>query len=91
MSTYCQHFTGQDNNITSLTVPVHFPANATNATFSISLNDDHILENNENFTLEIIPSSGSPLPKNLTIGVNHTAIVIIKDIDCKYLTRVYVT
>ena len=83
-------FTGQDHNITSSTISVHFPANATNAAFSISLIDDHIHKNNENFTLKIIPSSASKLPSNITIGVNHTATVIIKDVDGKHLAKIYI-
>ena len=45
--------------------------------FGIPINDDAIIENNENFTLTIDPSS---LPTGVTVG-NPQAIVTIIDND----------
>lgn len=60
---------------------VHFPINATNATFDVSLTDDTVFEGDENFTLTIDPSS--KLPLKVVIGVTNEVTVTIEDDDSK--------
>ena len=58
----------------------------TNVPFDIQINDDSILEDNENFTLTIDPSS---LPTGVTVG-SPQAIVIIMDNDGKEICITFV-
>ena len=58
---------------------VTFPAGVMSVLFSVSINDDTILENNENFTLTIISS----LPTGVMVGNPGQATVTIVDADCK--------
>lgn len=55
-------------------------AGATSTVFNISINNDNILENNENFSLTIDPSS---LSDDVIAGSPVQAIVTIVDDDCK--------
>ena len=50
-----------------------------NISFSISINDDNIFEENENFTLAIYQS----LPTGVIVGNPGQATVTIVDNDCK--------
>ena len=52
----------------------------TNVSFNIPINDDAIIENNENFTLTIDPSS---LPTGIKVGSFDQATVTIVDNDGK--------
>ena len=58
---------------------VTFPAGAMSVPFSVSINDDNILEDNENFILTINPS----LPTGVMVGNPGQATVTIVDNDCK--------
>ena len=54
-----------------------FPAGANNAAFTITINNDTVLEYNETFNLTIIESS---LPKNYILGEIYLAkVTIIND------------
>ena len=53
----------------------------TNVQFDIPINDDAIIENNENFALNIDPSS---LPTGVTVGSFDQATVTIVDNDGKF-------
>ena len=57
----------------------------TRVLFNISVTDDNILEKNENFRLDIDPSS---LPNNVTISVPNRAKVKIVDDDGKYRDKI---
>ena len=57
---------------------VTFPAAKTLVTFNISITDDDILEENENFTLTINVGSSS-----LRVGLFCCTAVTIVDNDCK--------
>ena len=59
---------------------IMFPAEQTSVPFSVSINDDMIVEGNENFTLTIDPSS---LPTGVTVGGAGQATVTIVDDDRK--------
>ena len=59
---------------------VTFPAGTTMVPFNVSITDDCILEGNENFTLDINPSS---LPTGVTVGNPDQATVTIVDDDRK--------
>ena len=59
---------------------VTFPANVTRVEFSISINNDTLFENNENFTLSINSSS---LPTGVMVGDPGEATVTIVDDDGK--------
>ena len=59
---------------------VTFPARVTSVSFKVSLTDDDILEENENFILTINQSS---LPNGVTIGDPSLTIVTIVDNDRK--------
>ena len=63
---------------------VTFPAGATIASFNVSVNNDYILEDNENFMLTINSSS---LPTGITRGDLDQATVIIVDNACKLHCR----
>ena len=58
---------------------VTFPAGVTNVPFSISVNDDNVFEENENFTLTI----NSSLPTGVMVGNPGQATVTIVDNDRK--------
>ena len=60
---------------------VTFPAGVMSVPFSISINDDNIFEENENFTLTI----DSSLPTGVMVGNPGQATVTIIDNDCKFL------
>ena len=60
---------------------VTFPAGVINVPFNISINDDNIFEENENFTLTI----NSSLPTGVMVGNPGQATVTIVDNDCKLL------
>ena len=53
---------------------VTFPAGETSVSFSITINNDTVLEDNETFNLNIAENS---LPENVTLGVIYLAKVII--------------
>ena len=55
---------------------VKFPTGVATTTFNISINNDNVLEDNENFTLTINSSS---LPGNVTVGNPGEATVTIVD------------
>ena len=59
---------------------VTFPANATCATFNISIVDDTIYEPNETFMLAI---NSSTLPTNVSLGYPSQATVTMVDDDGK--------
>jgi len=59
---------------------ITFSAGVTSVTFDISINDDSILEDNENFMLTIDQSS---LPTNVNRGNPGSATVTIVDNDGK--------
>ena len=63
---------------------VTFSAGVMNAPFSISINDDNTLEDNENFTLTI----NSSLPTGVMVGNPGQATVTIVDNDCKLLQMI---
>ena len=63
---------------------VTFPAGATSASFNVSVNNDYILEDNENFMLTINSLS---LPNGITHGDLDQATVIIVDSACKLHCR----
>ena len=58
---------------------VTFRAGVMSVPFSISINDDNILEDDENFTLTI----NSSLPTGVMVGNPGQATVTIVDNDCK--------
>ena len=58
---------------------VTFPAGMTSVPFSISINNDSIFEENENFTLII----NSSLPTGVIVGNSGQTIVTIVDNDRK--------
>ena len=58
---------------------VTFPAGVTNVPFNISIIDDNIFEENENFTLTI----NSSLPTGVMVGNPDQATVTIVDNDRK--------
>ena len=58
---------------------VRFPAGVMSVPFSISINDDNIFEDNENFILTINPL----LPTGVMVGNPGQVTVIIVDNDCK--------
>ena len=51
----------------------------TSVPFNVSINDDNIFEENENFTLTI----NSLLPTGVMVGNSGQATVTIVDNDCK--------
>ena len=59
---------------------VTFPAGVISVPFNISINDDNIFEENENFTLTI----NSSLPTGVMVGNPGQATVTIVDNDCKF-------
>ena len=59
---------------------ITFPAGETLAVFNVSINDDNIVEDNENFTLVINPSS---LPNGVTVVNPNQTTVNITDNDCE--------
>ena len=59
---------------------VTFPAGMTRASFSIPINNDYVLEDDENFMLTIYPSS---LPTGITLSDSGQATVTIVDNACK--------
>ena len=59
---------------------ITFPAGTTSVPFSVSITDDNILENNENFLLTVDLSS---LPDNITAIDPYQATVTIVDKDGK--------
>ena len=59
---------------------VTFPAGRTNASLTLTIIDDNVVEVNENFTLSIDQSS---LPNNVAIGNHSQTTVTILDDDCK--------
>ena len=62
---------------------VTIPAGQTTATFKISINNDNLHEDNENFILTIDETS---LPPNVTRSDPGDATVTIMDDDCKFLS-----
>ena len=52
---------------------ITFPAGETLAVFNVTINDDNIVEDNENFTLSINSSS---LPNGVTVG-NQVQVTIV--------------
>ena len=58
---------------------VTFPAGVMSVPFNISINDDNIFEENENFTLTI----NSSLPTGVMVGNPGQATMTIVDNDCK--------
>ena len=59
---------------------ITFPAGTTNVPFNISITDDDILEDDENFILTVDLSS---LPSNITASDPYQATVTIVDKDGK--------
>ena len=64
---------------TSRSYSVTFPAGVMSVPFNITINDDNIFEENENFTLTI----NSSLPTGVMVGNPGQATVTIVDNDCK--------
>jgi len=60
---------------------VTFLAGITSVSFNISINDDIVLEDNEEF--ELIIDSGS-LPNSITTGIPNISVVTITDNDSKF-------
>ena len=58
---------------------ITFPTGVISVSFSISINDDNIFEENENFTLTI----NSSLPTGVMVGNPGQATVTIVNNDCK--------
>ena len=58
---------------------VTFPAGVTNVPFNISINDDNIFEENENFTLTI----NSSLPTGVMVGNPGQVRATVMDNDRK--------
>ena len=58
---------------------ITFPTGVMSISFSISINDDNIFEENENFTLTI----NSSLPTGVMVGNPGQATVTIVNNDCK--------
>ena len=75
-----QHITGGGVDYDSGPYTVTFPARVTSVPFKVSLYDDDILEENENFMLTINQSS---LPSGVTIGNPSITTVTIVDNDRK--------
>ena len=59
---------------------ITFPAGTTSVPFNVSITDDDILEDNENFLLTVDLSS---LPRNITASDPYQATVTILDKDGK--------
>ena len=59
---------------------ITFPASVTTIQFKVSLTDDHIMEQDENFILNITQSL---LPDGVTIGDPGVTVVTIVDNDRK--------
>ena len=67
---------------------VVFKTGITRVPFKVSLHDDNVFEDDENFTLSIEQSS---LPSNINIRDPSQATVTIKDDDCKLIGCLFVT
>ena len=52
----------------------------TKATLNIPIKGDHVLDENQNFSLTLNSLS---LPNNVTIGNHYQAVVTIKENDCE--------
>ena len=59
---------------------ITFPAGVTTVSFNISIHDDDMYEDDENFTLTI---NNNSLPDGIITGSPSTIIMIIKDDDSK--------
>ena len=60
---------------------VTFPPGMIRYQFDVSIIDDNVLENNENFRLNI---NGSSLISGITVGSLHQASIYIVDEDSKF-------
>ena len=65
---------------------VTFLAGVTHVLFNVTITDDYVLEDDENFFLTIDSSS---LPSNVTVNNLSQATVTILDNDGKYLFNSY--
>ena len=72
------YVTGRGVDYDSGIYTVTFPAGLTSIPFDISINDDNILEDDEDFTVSIISNT---LPDRVTRGSTGRASVIIVDND----------
>jgi len=79
---YCIYITGGGVDYNSGPYSVTFLANQTSFSFNIPINNDQILEEDEDFTLTIDPSS---LPSRCTVSVPSNTTVIIMDNDRKHI------
>ena len=68
-------FTGGHVDYTSGPYTVTFPAGETHVTFKVSITNDIIMEENENFNLTIDPSS---LSSDITV-INQATVTIVDD------------
>ena len=66
---------------------VTFPAGVTSVSFNISIYDDDVLEDNENFSLAINIDS---LPYGVIIGSPSTVLMIIRNDDSKFAKYMHV-
>ena len=60
---------------------VTFPAGSTNTSLTVTISDDDVVEENENFILFIDQSS---FPSNVAVGDHSQTTVTIVDDDCKF-------
>jgi len=70
--------TGEGVDYASGPYTVTFPAGVTSVTFDIPINDDNILENKQEFSLIIMPSS---LSDRISQGGQGSSIISIVDDD----------
>ena len=73
-------YTGGGMDYDSRPYNITFPAGTTSVPFNVSITDDNILEDNENFFLTVDLSS---LPDNITASDPYQATVTIVDKDGK--------
>jgi len=63
----------------------HFTASKTNASFSVSIHNDNLFEDNETFICKINLHS---LPRNVTVGNPYQSTITILKNDGKYLENI---
>ena len=77
------YLTGENDDYSSGPYTVTFLAGVTSVPFNVSITDDNVLEDDENFLLTIDTSS---LPNNVTVDNPSQATVTIVDNDGMYIS-----
>ena len=79
------YLTGGNDDYSSGPYTVTFLAGVTSVPFNVSITDDNVLEDDENFSLTIDTSS---LPSNVTVDNPSQATVTIVDNDGTYISSI---